>query len=246
MRVFAVLIPETDALWMYLKDRPELGGFVLIGGSALALRIGHRFSEDLDFTWTAPRLPGSALDLLIRQARLSGFEFLQQDDPAALDEFEIAGMELRDYQRDYLVNGTVKVTFFTADSGLAKILGNEPSAGACRVATLEELFDSKALISASRSKTRDWLDLYLLMRDHGFSVDDYASAFSKAGTPSLCSLGFSRLCGGKPQKNDEGYEGLIDPAPSIEEMTSYFRAQRDAWEVSEATKRASRISNGKA
>jgi hypothetical protein len=38
-----------------------LAGFVLIGGSALALHIHHRISEDLDFAWPYGQLTGESL-----------------------------------------------------------------------------------------------------------------------------------------------------------------------------------------
>jgi len=90
-----MLAPETQALWNDLRTAPELSSFVLIGGSALALRIGHRLSEDLNFTTTATRLPRAVLDRYLF-SRPEKWE--RRDDPAAYDEFQIAGMELHDYQ----------------------------------------------------------------------------------------------------------------------------------------------------
>lgn len=228
-----MLIPETDALWSYLKEKDSLRGFVLLGGSALALRVRHRFSEDLDLVWQGLRLPKQRLEALVREAELDGFRFEAQDDLGALEEFENADMELRDYQQDFLVNGRVKVTFFTADASLANTLQDTPDEP-CRIASLEELFASKALVSASRSKSRDWFDLYILMRDHGYTLGDYAAAFKKAGHRLAMETGLSRLCSGRPQANDEGFEELVSPAPSIEELASFFRERRAAYEIETA------------
>jgi hypothetical protein len=52
-----VLPPETDRIWTFLKEQPSLSGFVLIGGTALALQIAHRRSEDLDLAY--PVLPAA-------------------------------------------------------------------------------------------------------------------------------------------------------------------------------------------
>lgn len=42
-------LPEnTHQVFERLRDEPVLRGFTLVGGSALALQIGHRISEDLD------------------------------------------------------------------------------------------------------------------------------------------------------------------------------------------------------
>ena len=56
-----MLPPETDRVWQFIQGQPSLAGFVLIGGTALALRIEHRRSEDLDLAWLERRLPRSRL-----------------------------------------------------------------------------------------------------------------------------------------------------------------------------------------
>lgn len=48
------LPPETARVWQRLESEPLLAGWYLIGGSALALRIGHRQSEDLLLVENAP------------------------------------------------------------------------------------------------------------------------------------------------------------------------------------------------
>lgn len=240
-----MLIPDTDSLWRYFEGKESLRGFVLIGGSGLALRIRHRLSEDLDFAWTGLRLPRQRLETLVRDSESDGFRFEPRDDLAALEEFESAGMELRDYQQDYLVNDRVKVTFFTADAALSKALPHRPDEP-CRIATLEELFAAKALVSAARSKSRDWFDLYILMRDHGFTLADYSAVFENAGCALLLENGLSRLCSGRPQKDDEGFEELVSPAPTVEELACYFRDRRAVLEIEAAAAARRSAGNGDA
>ena len=60
---FKVMPHETASAYQMLDqldNRQALRNFVLIGGTALALHIGHRLSEDLDFITTLPRLPRAA------------------------------------------------------------------------------------------------------------------------------------------------------------------------------------------
>jgi len=224
-----LLPPATERVWEFLQAQPALAGFVLIGGSALALRIHHRRSEDLDFAFPQLRLPRARLEALLRIATEAGFEFQPTDDEAALQEFAGAGLELHDYQQNFLVNGAVKVSFFAPDGALAKVLAGAAELGA-RVATLGELFKSKCLVSASRSKTRDWLDLYLLMQEHGFSMRDFQAVFREAGVAHQCDIALSRLCSGVPQKDDEGYAHLLANPPSLDEMTTFFKTHRDTLE----------------
>lgn len=60
-----ILRPEATRLFDALAACPELAGFTLLGGTALALQIGHRISLDLDFGYFGQRLPGVALVRLV-------------------------------------------------------------------------------------------------------------------------------------------------------------------------------------
>lgn len=231
-----MLPPKTEAVWNFLKEQPALAGFVLVGGSALALRLQHRLSEDLDLAYPGERLPRRQLDALRRGAEAHGVNLERQDNEAALHEFSDGGLELHDYQQDFLANGAVKVSFFAPDAPLKKLLAGAPEAKA-RVGTLSEVFKSKCLVSAVRSKTRDWLDLFLLLRDHGFTIQDYVAAFHEAGAESQCDIGLSRLCSGQPQRDDEGYVQLLPNPPTLEQMTAFFRQQRDQFEIQKAAER---------
>jgi DNA-binding transcriptional MerR regulator len=234
-----LLPPATEKVWEYLREQPALAGFVLAGGSALSLLLKHRVSEDLDFVFLAPRLPRQKLEALCLASGESGFRFTRNDDEAAVQEFAEVGMELHDYQQDYLVNEVVKVSFFAPDEAQQKVFSAAMNTGV-RVATLPEIFKSKALVSALRSKTRDWLDLFLLLRDHGFSLRDYRAAFVEAGIPSQADTGLTRLCSGIPQRSDEGYSHLLTTPPTLEEMKQFFVAQRNKLEVELAAEAAAR------
>ena len=228
-----MLPSATEKVWDFLRTQPALAGFVLVGGSALALRIHHRRSEDLDLAFPETHLPRVRLEALQRVAMQAGIDFQRTDDEAALEEFALAGLELYAYQQDFIVDGSVKVSFFVPAAALAKVLAVSQESGV-RVATLDELFKSKCLVSALRSKTRDWVDLYVLMRGHGFSVGDFLAAFREAGIENQSDSALSRLCSGLPQRDDEGYAHLLADPPSLDEMKAFFRAQRDKLEIETA------------
>lgn len=225
-----MLPPATEKVWKYLRDQPALAGFILAGGSALSLLIRHRVSEDLDLICLQPRLPRQRLAVLCRESHAAGFDFKPSDDEAAIQEFAEGGLELHDYQQDFLVNDAVKVSFFAPDEAQRKVFAS-PDESRARVATLAELFKSKALVSAVRSKTRDWLDLFLLLRDHGFTLRDYRKVFEESGNLTQCDIGLARLCSGIPQRGDEGYSHLLTNPPTLEEMKNFFIAQREKLEV---------------
>ena len=68
-------MPEaTQKNFARLKDDPRLAAFTLVGGTALALQIGHRFSEDLDFNIFGQKLPTSAIDAQHTKASLGNHQ----------------------------------------------------------------------------------------------------------------------------------------------------------------------------
>jgi hypothetical protein len=226
---------DTQALWEQLRIEPALAGFVLVGGSALALHLRHRISEDLDFVYagvhgqSADKLPRRRLDALYRQLHARGLRLENMDDPAAVDEFDSAGMDIGDHQQDLKI-GAVNVSFFMPDTplGLALRAGHR---GGARLAELDELFASKALVAASRSKTRDWFDLYYLMTAGGYTIEDFAAVFTRCAQPLQLGIALNRLSSGQVNTSDEGFASLLEHPPSVEEMAAFFRGQRDRYEI---------------
>jgi hypothetical protein len=144
-----MLPAETAKIWDFLKIQIGMNGFVLLGGSAPALRINYRFSENLVVAFAGLSLPLARLNALVRSFEAGRFAIIPTDDPAALFEFKAAGANLREYQQDFLVNGKVKLSLFAADSSLTRVLRTEAS-DTIRIASLEELFASKALVCGFR------------------------------------------------------------------------------------------------
>jgi hypothetical protein len=63
---------KTAAVFTRLARDVLLEDAVLVGGTALALQIGHRVSEDLDFAFLSPKLPVRKLDALIQNIEREG------------------------------------------------------------------------------------------------------------------------------------------------------------------------------
>lgn len=66
---------QTLELISSLQQQPELRSFVLVGGTALALQIGHRTSVDIDLFSTEPFDVQTMTDLLVSEY---GFRVLSQ------------------------------------------------------------------------------------------------------------------------------------------------------------------------
>jgi len=232
-----VMPAATARLFTQLDAEPLLDSFTLIGGTALALHIGHRKSEDLDYITLLPKLPRAALLALTQKLEKSGHTVIQNDRPESFDDFDIAGMDLKDHSQSFLIGGEVKTTFFTADSHDAKIFGSNPAAAENKgpgpgLATLEQLSQLKAIVVAGRSKSRDWLDLYFLEKNHGFGLAQWRQAYLKAGlTDSHLETALNRICSGVVAVDDEGFDTLLPNPPTVKEISNHFKALREQYEL---------------
>lgn len=226
------LSPETARLWERLAREPLLSGFILVGGSAISLHIQHRLSEDLDFVTLDLSLPGKRLDVLVRTLSEDGFDIQHIRNVAGEREFEDSIFSFSDFQRDYRIND-VKVTMFSPEQELSSVLkssGIKLSSRGPVVADLPTLFESKAIICAKRNKTRDWFDLFILMRDHGFKSSDMKAAFDKHH-PYGWDSAVQRLTKGDVSPHDEGYAHLVLNPPTLEEMREFFSREIEALEI---------------
>lgn len=231
-----MLRPDTQALWDLLKTQKALGGFVLIGGTALSLHLGHRLSEDLDFAFDGPKLPRARIEALKRRLEQAGWPCTPNDPIGAVHEFEDSGLDLHDYQQDHVAGARVKLSLWAPDNEV-RVQLRAAAPDHPRVASLEEIFRLKCIACANRSKTRDWLDLYLLLRGGHFQPIDMRAPFEAAGTVQKFDIAMQRLCSGRPEPGDEGYESLLDDPPTLEQMREYFIGLRDQIEV-EVARRA--------
>lgn len=217
-----MLRPDTQALWGHLKDHAGLGHFVLVGGTALTIHLGHRVSEDLDFMIPTKRLPRRQIEMLKRECAEAGFQFVSNDSPAGLMEFEDTGMDYNDYQQDYTVGGAVKLTLVAPDPEVSMLL-NTASPKGPRVATLSEIFSLKCVACANRTKSRDWLDMYVLLNQGHFQPYDIYKTFKTINAVQKFDIAMRRMTTGKIDASDEGYESLMAEPPSISVIQDYFR-----------------------
>lgn len=179
MQLKTEFLPEaTRKLFERLSDEPLLQGFVLVGGSALALQIGHRLSEDLDFTFLADGLPAGRVNALVATLEKEGHPVILMTPQSQITSFRInAGKNLLDYARDYAVDGA-KLTFFARGTNNPKaqldylqseIVAIPPAS--FKIMGLDGLFAMKMLVLGDRARSRDLLDLMTLIKNYGYSID---------------------------------------------------------------------------
>jgi len=139
------ILPQAQReLWPALVGIPD--NFVLYGGTALALRLGHRSSVDFDF-FSSQTLDTEAL---YKIPFIADAEVLQRE-PTALT---------------LSVNppDPVKVSFF-GDIGFGRVGNPDQTAdGVLAVASLLDLFGTKLKVLLQRVAARDYLDLAEILR----------------------------------------------------------------------------------
>ena len=149
-------LPEAQrAVWPELK--PLASRFVLYGGTALVLRIGHRQSEDFDFFTDAPVNPD---ELLASLPLLKG----------AIVRQKAANTLTVTVHRPQ----PVKVSFFGLS--LRRVVDPEwTNDGVARVASLLDIAACKMAVIQSRSESKDYLDVAALLKN-GVSLADALGA----------------------------------------------------------------------
>jgi hypothetical protein len=141
------VLPDAQrALWSELAVVPS--GFVLYGGTALALRLGHRESVDFDFFAHNP------LDHRALEREVPWLQAAQalQEEPNTRTVLVSTG------------DGTVKVSFF-GNIGFGRVGEPELTAdGVLRVASLLDLAGTKMKALLQRVEAKDYLDIAALLR----------------------------------------------------------------------------------
>ncbi|MHB8419339.1 MAG: nucleotidyl transferase AbiEii/AbiGii toxin family protein [Myxococcales bacterium] len=138
-----VLPPAQRALWPELACVPR--GFVLYGGTALALRLGHRQSVDFDFFSPDP-LDRRALDRL----PLLEAAAVLQEGPDTLTVSVQRG-------------APVKLSFF-GPVGFGRVGDPSSAGGVIAVASPLDLAATKLKVLLQRVEAKDYLDVAALLR----------------------------------------------------------------------------------
>ncbi|GHT94719.1 hypothetical protein FACS1894116_09140 [Betaproteobacteria bacterium] len=232
MLKFDSLPVRTRRVYDFLSADSALQGFTLIGGTALALQIGHRQSEDLDLWIPAEHLNKRSLAELISKVKAKGVDTRLVMSQQQVSAAKINGTDLLAHVQDYLIDG-VKVTFFArADppyqyfSTLPRVAGTSSS---FQIMDADGLFSMKSWVIHQRVRSRDLYDLKTFM-EQGKTLDDIFLAASAADPTCLPEYAQSVLTGEVPlDKKDEGFNS-IGVTDSIHDIYGFFKTRLDEYE----------------
>jgi hypothetical protein len=173
---FEILPPAQREIWTSLASAAQLN-FVLYGGTAIALHLGHRESLDFDFFRSEPL----DKDQIRGVFGFIGEAAVLQDAPDTL------------VIRAEMPSGSVKISFF-GSIGFGRV--NDPLQtcdGILLVASLDDLMATKLKATLDRAEARDYRDIAEMI-SAGVSLSAGVSAFSAMfnGEPSqvLRSIGY--------------------------------------------------------
>ena len=150
MKLFLTDLPMgTSSLLNLLAKEKFMSRFSLVGGTALALQINHRQSEDLDFVFVGEKIDATGIKRFISRL-FPQFRIIREE----------AG-----YQLDFLI-GEVKLTFFSTGAVLIPFSVKEYTFkfGKLNISNVSTLAVLKMATLSQRCTMRDYYDIYYLAK----------------------------------------------------------------------------------
>jgi len=192
-------------------------------------------SEDLDFFYFQNTLPVELSTLI---AVLKKDHAVQKIiSPAQISQARINGYNLEDYIREYLIDG-VNISFSIMDKegksrrNYFKKAGIIDYQGAFNILNLDSLFKSKSVVLLDRIKSRDLFDLMVLIRDHGYTIQDVLDAImiiDGKDEPQANAV-LEILIGNIPLDNNDPGFNSISLDISMNEIYNFFKEKVDEHE----------------
>lgn len=131
--------------------------YILCGGIALAIQIGHRKSEDLDFMmWRISKTEKP-------EVNWNAIERELKEKIGEIENFNMLGFD----QVEFVVRG-VKFSFFVSDN-LSPVTAPTEYLGNIRLADIESIMAMKMEVMLRRMKFRDYYDIYCMLQE-GYSI----------------------------------------------------------------------------
>lgn len=151
------LTANIDAIIEQVAQMECIKPYILCGGTALAMQIGHRKSEDLDFMmWRKSKTEKPEVNWNAIEKELT-------EKVGEIENFNMLGFD----QVEFLVKG-VKFSFFVSDN-YSPVTSPIEYLGNIRIADIEAIMAMKMEVMLRRMKFRDYYDIYCILRK-GYSI----------------------------------------------------------------------------
>lgn len=151
------LTVNIDAIIEQVAQLECIKPYILCGGTALAMQIGHRKSEDLDFMmWRISKTEKP-------EVNWNAIEKELKEKIGEIENFNMLGFD----QVEFLVKG-VKFSFFVSDN-YSPVTSPVNYLGNIRLADMESIMAMKMEVMLRRMKFRDYYDIYCILQE-GYSI----------------------------------------------------------------------------
>lgn len=160
--------PDTLSLIKSLQAKAYTKDFLLVGGTALALQLGHRTSADVDLFTTARFNTDSLLNMI----RVDYNIFIRHHMSHAIL------IDIAEIKTDFVFQKS-------------KVIGEIIKEDHIKMASLKDIAAMKISAITARGRKRDFIDLYCIMKHHtlpeiiGFFLDKYEDATAMLAVRSL-------------------------------------------------------------
>lgn len=145
------LTPVTSSIIDAVSHLDCIRPYLLVGGTALSLQIGHRLSEDLDFmSWRTSKNEHREVDWPTIKEELSKLGKVERCDILDISHVE------------YIVNG-VKISFY-ANPNYSPTTTEIQFLNNIRLADKKSIGAMKMEVMLRRSKFRDYYDIYAILQ----------------------------------------------------------------------------------
>lgn len=151
------LTTNIEAIIEQVGQLESIKPYILCGGTALAIQIGHRKSEDLNFMmWRKSKTEKP-------EVNWNAIERELKEKIGEIENFNMLGFD----QVEFVVKG-VKFSFFVSDN-LSPVTAPIDYIGNIRLADIESIMAMKIEVMLRRMKFRDYYDIYCILQE-GYSI----------------------------------------------------------------------------
>lgn len=189
------LTTNIDAIIEQVAQMECIKPYILCGGTALAIQIGHRKSEDLDFMmWRKSKTEKPEVNWSVIEKEI-------KEKIGEIENFNMLGFD----QVEFLVKG-VKFSFFVSDN-YSPVSTPIDYLGNIRLADIESIMAMKMEVMLRRAKFRDYYDIYSILRE-GYSIHNGIEKALKLSRHKLSSKNLIAMMLGGQFAPDNNFQNL--------------------------------------
>ncbi len=204
------LTENMDAIIEKVAEMGSIKPYILCGGTALAMQIGHRKSENLDFMmWRKSKNEKPEVDWPAIEKEL-------KEKTGEIENFNMLGFDQIEF-----VSAGVKFSFYVSEN-YSPVSEPVPYLGNIRLADVYSIMAMKMEVMLRRMKMRDYYDIYAILKD-GYKIGNGIEAALKYSQHKLSTKNIVMMLLSDRSMPDENLEQL-EPKYKVskEEMRDYI------------------------